>query len=367
MMGKPFRSIGLQERRAAEYAMYDPLSGYLAGNTRGGYHVCKLEEEWSHAFHVKHAIAVNSATSGLLAASFAIGLKPGDRFVCPAMTMSATCAAPMFTGATPVFVDVEDEMFGVQAVDMPYDTPVFATNLFGGTGWLHSLRGWCNSNDTYLIEDNSQAPFATEFGVYAGTIGHIGVFSLNIHKPLQCGEGGIIVTDDDELAEKMRAFINHGEHVSDRIGLNLRMTELSAAVALAQLQRYPEIIGSRLAQAQEILMFIGDIAGLRPPIVRNDCKHVYYTIPFLLTEGNMLTRGRFCHSLREQGVPVVNGYVAPLYTLPAFAEFKRECPVAESLHWDKLFYIENCAYDFTADEIKKIGAAFRQAAKENNL
>lgn len=264
---KPFNGIAAEELVSAIAAIDGgPLSGYLAGKSRGGRWVRALEDRWCEAFHVKHAIACNSATSGLLAASFAVGLWPREEFVCSAMTMSATAAAPMFTKASPWFCDVEDQTFGISAGSLPYvrgsiprDKPVFVTNLFGHSADLHNLREWCNTNQTYLVEDNAQSPFAMEGGKYAGTIGHIGVWSLNVHKPLQCGEGGIATTDDDELAEKLRNFINHGENVGGPIGLNLRMPEICAAIALTQLNRAPEIIGRRIEQAEAIIHSIGDI------------------------------------------------------------------------------------------------------------
>src|SRR6266404_2833560 len=131
---KRFNSIGFDEHSAIGRLFMDaqelPLSGYLAGKQRGGYYVCKLEDAWAATFKVKHAIACNSATSGLMAAAFAVGLKPGDQFICPAMTMSATVAAPMFTGATPLFCDVEDETFGMDWMSEPCRAIVI-TNLFG--------------------------------------------------------------------------------------------------------------------------------------------------------------------------------------------------------------------------------------------
>ena len=358
---KPFNGIGRDEIDHVMHMMWlgMPLSGYLAGKNRGGYNVSALEDAWAETFKVKHAVAVNSATSGLLAAAFAVGLGPGDTFAVPAMTMSATAAAPMFTGAKPEFVDVEDKTFcnhdfvvghGVKAA--------IVTNLFGHAAKVGGLRAAAENFGTWVIEDNSQSPFAMENGRYAGTIGHIGVWSLNVHKHMQCGEGGMVTTDDDELAERLRAFINHGEHVSDRIGLNLRMPEVCAAIARAQLRRAPDIIHGRVEQAQEILHAIGDIPELCPPVVREGCSHVYYTIPFLLGRN----RTEFCLSLRTQGVPIVEGYVAPLYRMPAFKPFARPCPVAEDLHDRHLLYIENCAWDFTDNQIKQIGEAFHRAA-----
>lgn len=381
---KPFNSFGPAEYRALiEFASdaedhFIPLSGYLAGKPRGGYHVVALEEAWAQTFKVKHAIACNSATSGLLAAAFAVGLGPGDQFVCPAMTMSATAAAPMLTGATPVFCDVEDEAFALAENPGGRFKAVFITNLFGHPATLKEARKTAEMhNDAVLIEDNSQSPFAMENGKYTGTIGHIGVCSLNVHKPIQCGEGGMITTDDDNLAGRIRAFINHGETAGLGIGLNLRMPEVCACIALIQLQHGLEIIEGRRKQADAILSAIGDIPGCRRPVTREGCTHAYYAIPFLLDVPNLRAgtadcdfnpipytpRRIFCTALSAAGVPIVEGYVPPLYRLPAFAKFARPCPVAEDLHDRRLFYFENCAWDVLPEQIEQIGAAFRRAAE----
>jgi perosamine synthetase len=350
-------SFALQAKNGA------PLSGYLAGRERGGRYVTLLEDRWSDVFNVKHSIAVNSATSGLLAAAFACDLKAGDKFAVPAMTMSATAAAPCFTGAEPHFIDVEDELFGINLGAFPEETKaIVSTNLFGHPSLL-GMNEWDKSCGVYLIEDNAQSPFAMAHGRYCGTMGHIGVFSLNIHKPLQCGEGGIIVTDDDDLAARMRAFINHGEHVSRHIGLNLRMPELCAVVALSQIQRAPSIIKQRIEQAEAIIDAIGFIPGLRPPVVRHGCTHVYYTIPFLIDR----SRHAFCEALRKAGVPICEQYAAPVYNLLAFRKFRTDCVMADHLHERSLFYIENCAYDFTKQQIKQIGEAFKRAAEAVRL
>jgi perosamine synthetase len=360
---KPFKSIGIEEMMEVAEVMSSPLSGYLAGQERGGARVRALEDAWARTFKVKHAIACNSATSGLMAAAFAVGLRSGDQFICPAMTMSATCAAPMFTGATPIFCDVRDDDFAAFSTGYPPPKANFVTNLFGHPAKLRNLRDIADMYGTYLIEDNAQSPFAMTDMLsesrYTGTIGYIGVFSLNVHKPIQCGEGGVVTTDDDDLAKRLRNFINHGENAGDRIGLNLRMPEVCAAIALVQLRRGPEIIAGRVKQAEAILAAIRDIPGIRPPITREGCTHVYYAIPFLIET----KRAAFCAALREQGVPIVEGYVPPLYRLPAFSAFARSCPVAEDLHDWRLFYFENCAYDPTPEQMEQIGDAFQKAAK----
>jgi perosamine synthetase len=369
---RPYNSIGKAEIDAAVAAMEDgPLSGYLAGKERGGKHVCALEDAWCETFGVKHAIAVNSNTSGLMAAAFAVDFEFMDTFACPATTMSATAAAPLLLrGNRIAFQDIEDETFGLHAnaahmaawgTDKTVAKATFVTNLFGHPArHLSRFRDLHDRFGGYLIEDNAQSPFAMEHGRYAGTIGHIGVWSLNVHKHFQCGEGGICTTDDDDLAAKMRAFINHGEHVSDRIGLNLRLNEVSAAIALAQLRRGKSLVQGRVEQAEAIIDAIGNIPGLRPPVVRDGCTHVYYTIPFLVEKN----RAEFCAALREEGVPIEEGYVEPLYRMSAFKQFARPCPVAEDLQDRRLFYIENCAYDFTPEQVGQIGDSFKKAAEK---
>lgn len=365
MMGTPYNSIGAKEYGAlAPMFVGDPerpLSGYLAGKERGGAYVQALEDAWCETFQVKHAIACNSNTSGLMAAAFAAGLKPGNAFVCPAITMTATAAAPMFTGARPVFFDVEDETFSLSGQPLGNMVKaVFVTNLFGHPAHLTELREMADRAGRIMIEDNAQAPFAKEGGKYAGTIGHIGVFSLNVHKHFHCGEGGVIVTDNSDYADAMRAFINHGEHMSFKIGLNLRMPEICAAIALSQLRRALDLVNERTQQAIDILEAIGDIPGLRQPLIRKDCTHVFYIIPFLIASH----RAELCYALRHLGVPVTEGYQSPLYRLGAFSRWNKDiCPVAEDLEDRRLFHIENCASTFSAAEIERIGDAFKRAAE----
>lgn len=362
---KPFNSIGRDEFVLAEAAMHGPLSGYLAGKKRGGHFVCELEDAWCETFGIKHAIACNSATSALLTACDAVDVSSDNDVITTPFTMSATAAAPAFLGANICFADIDPDTFGLAG---PFERnsrtqAMIVTNLFGHPAALHKAREMCDRFNWYLIEDNAQSPFAMENGKYAGTIGHIGCWSLNIHKAMQCGEGGICTTNDDELAARMRAFINHGENISDRIGLNLRMPEVCAAIALAQLKNGIRIVQRRVQQAWAIESAIGDIPGLRRSVVRNDCRHSYYCIPFLI-ENN---RTEFCVALREEGVPIVEGYVPPLYRLPAFSKFARPCPVAEDLHDRRLFYFENCQYDPTSAQIKQIGDAFKKAAEKVKL
>lgn len=370
-----YNSIGKLERIAATAAIRDSLSGYLGGEERGGFWVRALEDRWAENFKVAHAVACNSATSGILAACAAIGLTAGDEFAVSTLTMSATAAAPMVLGARPRFGDVEDETFCwdySQAFRYTNTKALIITNLFGHPAQLRYMKAQCDAETTmrgkkfWMIEDNAQSPLATEHDHYAGTVGDIGVFSLNVHKHFQAGEGGIIVTNSDELAMRMRLFINHSELAATRVaGLNLRMTEVTAAIAVAQLARAPDLVSWRVDQAERILAAIGDIPGLRKPIVRRGCAHVYYTIPFLVEEN----RDGIVDALRAEGVPLQIGY-QPINRLPAFAHSPRPGPwpedfrMADALHDRRLFYFENCAWSPTPDQVKQIGNAFQNVMEK---
>ena len=365
-----FNTIGRAERLDAQDVLHHgPLSGFLGGEDKGGEWVDRLERRWCKEFGSTHAIAVNSATSGLLAACHAIGVTNEEVIVSP-YTMSATAAAPLFLGGGLIFMDIDPMHYCLDPRQVTQIKPresrykaIIATNLFGHPAELDKLRKIAHINDAYLIEDNAQAPFAMENGSYAGTIGDIGVFSLNVHKHLQSGEGGVVVTDDDDFADAIRLFINHGEMAGSALGLNLRMTEVTAAIACAQLARGKEIVQSRIDLAESLIEGLKDnpLVTIHPP--RDRCKHVYYTLPMEVKPG--LSREWLVAQIAEMGVPLVPGYVAPLYWLPAFKEYAPQggCPITEKLHKETLVYFEICGYDPSPAQVQEIINAFNRVAE----
>ncbi len=337
------------------------LSGFLGGKLRGGPYVQRLEELWANKFGVENAIACNSATSGLLAACVAAGVGPGDEVLVSPYTMSATAAAAKFLRANIRYGDVDPKTFCL-APSLFHLTKrtraVIVTNLFGHPAELAWWRKAADTHGFILIEDNAQAPLAKENDRYAGTVGHIGVFSLNVHKHLQSGEGGVVVLRDHDLARLVRYFINHGEMVGHRVGLNLRMTEYTAALALSQLERIEELVGNRVEQAKKIIRAINGMARwLKMPETRVYCTHVYYMLPMLLDLPEMLNRESIVKALRDEGFPLEMGYVAPLYRLPALFDAMASCPVAEELHHKRLISFSNCEWSPTDQQIEQFAEA----------
>ena len=355
----PFKTIDWEEFRAIDSALASPLSGFLGGQERGGYRVNKLEDRWCEIFGVKHAVACNSATSGLLMACMAAQTS-GRYVVTTPFTMSATAAAPRVIGSTIKFGDIEDQTFCL-APDAQlmgaYTRAVIVTNLFGHPAELTWWRKQCDRAGTLLIEDNAQGIFAKEGGRYAGTIGHMGVFSLNVHKHLQAGEGGVVVTDDDDLAARLRGARNHGEMSGSPVcGLNLRMTELEATIALVQLSKRHEIMEGRLRAALSMSDAVHVLPNLVGPKVREGCTHSYYILPLRVSHH----REWFVAAMNAEGVPLRAGYVDPLYRLPAFDGFACYCPVSERMHDRELVIYENCAWSPTERQLEQFGEAFEK-------
>lgn len=364
-----FNTIGPAEIAAVSAMMKNgPLSGFLGGRKRGGVYVQRLEELWAQQFGVRHAIACNSATSGLLAACAAAGIRPHDFVLTTPYTMSATSAAPRFFNAILEYGDIDPDTYCLERNPLTGTKAIIVTNLFGHPAKLREWKDKAGYVKAVLIEDNAQAPFAMEGDKYAGTVGDIGVFSLNIHKHIQCGEGGIICTNNDTYAGHLRGFINHGEMAGSIIpGLNLRMTEYAAAIAITQLNRAPGIITGRIRQAEDLTEVAKRFSWLKPPVVRDGCKHVYYCWAAQIDTAELgITRNRFLDAIAAEGFPMVGGYVEPLYNLPAFSRYKRPCPVAEDMHYNKLVYFENCGYNVTPDQAQEFGDALKKIESNVN-
>jgi len=378
----------------------DCLSGFYGSwcpEFYGGPRIREFECAWAGKFGIPYAVSVNSATSGLFAAMGAVGVTAGDEVIVPPFTMSATAVAPLVYGGIPVFADIDPATFcidpaQVRSLITPRTRAILAVNLFGHPAPLHELRELADERGIFLVEDNAQGPLAAENGAYAGTIGHIGVFSLNYHKHIHTGEGGLCVTRDEKLYQRLLMIRNHGENVvepqqvrdlTNLVGFNYRMTELSAAVGLVQLDRIEDLVARRVRLAETLSRNLRGLEGLTVPEVRQGCRHVYYVWTLRVDEDQLgVTRDLFSRALEAEGFPHWQGYLAPLYLLPVFQQriafgahpfnlSTREyragmCPITERMHGQELLCFENCAYDVSEENAGNLVECVRKVHAHRN-
>lgn len=398
---KPFNTIGEEElAAAAEVIRSGVLSAYIGAPGEaflGGPKVRSFEAAAAAYFGVKHAVAVNSWTSGLIAAVGAIGLEPGDEVITTPWTMVATATAILQWNGIPVFADIEPDSFNIDPTSVekligPRTRAIMAVDIFGQSCNMRALRDIANRHDLKLLCDTAQAPGATYHGQYAGTLADIGGYSLNYHKHIHCGEGGILVTNDDRYAQRVRLIRNHAEAVIDSseptelcnmLGYNFRLGEIEAAIAAEQLKKLaPNVLGRQRAVAAFDEGLAG-LPGLTTPKVSAGCTHVYYVYGMTLDTDKLgVARDKLVAALRAEGVPgLMNGY-QNVHLYPLFQQriaygtqgfpwnspyCEREvrydcgiCPVAEKLHAQTFLGINTCLNDYSPADVKQVISAFQK-------
>jgi dTDP-4-amino-4,6-dideoxygalactose transaminase len=399
-------TVGAEEKAAVMKVMDSGiLSNYLGAyheNFMGGAQVRECEARWAERFGAKHALAMNSNTSGLIAAMGAIGVVPGDEVIVTAYSMSASAVAPLFYGATPIFADVEPETFcidpaSIAAAITPRTKAILVVDLFGLPFDVQKIRALAQKHGLKIIEDAAQAPGAMMGQEYAGLLGDIGVFSLNYHKHIHSGEGGILLTNDDDLAHRLSLIRNHAENVTaqtgvtnltNMIGHNFRMTEIEAAIAYSQLQKLDGLLQARWDRVAYFEKKMAGFDALAMPKVRGGAVHAYYQHACLWSTQLGVDRNAFVDAVKaelpsfklreKEGVKLGAGYVKPIYLLPVFAnrvsiggqydplksswqDYSRGlCPVVEDLHFNRLITHEFIVPSMTDADIDDVVHAFEK-------
>jgi len=339
---KPFPSsftTGAEEVRAATAVLKTGLlSGFVASPTPefyGGPKVLELEKAWSTRFGVKHSVSCNSATSALVMAVGAAEIGPGDEVIVSPYTMSATATAIMIYGGIPVFADIEPDCFCLDPESIkqritPLTKAILTTDIHGQSSDMDAINAIARENNLKVIVDCAQAPGALYKGKCAGTLGDIGIYSLNRHKNIQCGEGGLAVTRNDELGLRLKLIRNHGENMADKpgyapkslvniLGFNFRMTEVEAAIAHEQLKKMDRLNDHRINLVHQLTDGLSSIKFLKMPRVRQGCTHVYYMHAMLFSEAlATVSREAFVAAVNAEGIPLRSGYVPPLYLEPFY-------------------------------------------------
>lgn len=303
----------------------------------GGEKIRELENNFASYHGIKYAISVNNATAGLHAALAAARIGPGDEVIVTpySFTSSATCI--LMQNAIPVFADVGLETYNIDPEEIrknitPRTKAIIVVHLQGNPARMDEIMDIAKKNKLVVIEDCAQAIGAKYKNVLVGTIGDIGVFSFNEPKHMSTGEGGMIITNNEELAERCRLIRNHGEaldagkprsYLSTIIGYNYRMTELTAAVGIEQLKKLDKFNEIRIENAHYLTSQLSDIEGLQPPQETADTKHVYYFYQMSYDSKKVgIPREKFIEALKAEGIPCYGGAPHPLYKNPLFLEKK---------------------------------------------
>ena len=401
---KPFpryNTIGEEEKRAVMKVLDGGvLSGFLGTWSPafyGGVQVQQLESNWKEFYGVKHALSVNSATSGLYAAVGAAGIGPGDEVIVSPYTMTASASAAIVYGAIPVFADIDAETFCITPRTIreklsPYTKAIIVVDLLGHPAEMDEIMEISRERNLIVIEDAAQVPGGMYKGRYAGTLAHIGVFSLNYHKTIQTGEGGVVVTNDDRLADRLALIRNHGEvvvkdkgtdDIVNLVGFNYRMTEVEAAIGIEQLKKLPVLHPPRIHCADFLTDRLKKFPGLKTPVVRDGVIHGYYRYALRFDENVVgVSRDRFVDALNSEGIPMVKGYTEPLYLEPMYQRriaFGHDgfpwtwpgwkgsvdyspgcCPVIERLYYKELMCTDVCHANTTDEDLVDVVKAFEK-------
>jgi perosamine synthetase len=407
-------TIGNEEKKAVLDVMNNGrLSGFRANycpEAMGGPSVQRLEREFEKRFNSKHAISVNSATSGLQIACGAAELCHSSEVIVSPFSMTCSATAPLIWGAVPIFADIEKDHYCLDPDDVErkitHKTKAIIPVSIFGQCYDPRINEIAKKHNLIVIEDAAQAigsdimimgePFESSLGDFGtnanakpciersceikktGTLGDLGIFSFNFGKHITCGEGGMIMTDDDDLAARCRLLRNNGEAVihgmpKDKrpkyyniIGFNMRMTEIDAAIVYEQLKKLDNFINQRRNNVHVLNHYLSKIPAITPSGIRPNATHSYYVCSYQWdsTKADGLHRDKFINAVKAEltprlgregeGVPIGCGYIEPLYRMPIFQDRKLykgmgdwpfmgqtyhngDCPVCEDLWKDKLF------------------------------
>ncbi len=408
----PYRTFDDNEMRAVQ----DVIRGHVVSDFigacspyfKGGKKVQELEELWAAHAGTKHAVAMNSATSVIIAAMGAFGVGPGDEVIVTPYSHVISATAPLIYDAVPVFADSEPDTLctsveSIRKCITPRTKAMIIVDLFGQSADMEGIMALANEHGIKVLSDSAHITKAGYKGKMAGTHAHIGSYSLNAHKTIQCGEGGIAVTDDDDLAFRLQLLRNHAENcvegykvqdLTNLIGYNFRMTELEAAVAIEQVKKLHTLVDHRRTLSAYLTEKISKIDGLTPPVIREGAEHDFLLYPVLYDRDVVgVDRAEFLRRVDAEGirmvkvgeehVPPVSTFVRPIHLLPLFTQkqFRPNgypwtdpawtgdvaygpgvCPVVEDLYENSLFTISAIYPPLTERDMDDIVEALAKVA-----
>jgi dTDP-4-amino-4,6-dideoxygalactose transaminase len=318
-------------------------SGRFTSAASGEQEIPALEDAWARQVGTRHCIAVSNGTAAISLALGALGIQPGDEVIVPALSFIATAAAPLHLLAVPVFVDIDPRTFNmvpaaIEAAITPRTKAIVVVHLHGLPADMDEITAIAGRHGIAVVEDAAQAHGAEYRGRRVGSIGAINTFSLNVSKNLAtCGEGGLLTTDDEELATRATMLRQFGELIPDRgersyvshmLGWNNKPGVLQAAFTRSQLDRFPREAKQRDENVRHLLGRLAELSGFLLPEVPDDRTHAWHILRFRVDPAAFGLEDRFAgplraavqRALRAEGVPAAPYQLMPLPAQRVFRE-----------------------------------------------
>jgi len=396
---KKFNTIDKKELLAVKKVLKSGvLSSFLGSKSKnfyGGKKVLEFEKKFRNYFGVKYAISVNSWTSGLVTIIGAIGTEPGDEVILPTWTMSACASAILNWNAIPVFVDIDKNTFCLDPALVKKKITnktkaILTVDLFGHPANIAEIKKIIKNRNITLISDTAQAIGSIRAGKFTGTDTDIGGYSFNYHKHIHTGEGGMIVTNNKNFANRCLLIRNHGEAVINSLnknkiknilGYNFRLGEIESSIGIEQLKKLKKIVKNKQKIAQVLTDGLKNLTGLKVPLLSKGYTHSYYIYPMSIDKDKIkVSKFYILKKLMQLGVQGLRGKYICLHKLPMFQ--KKICygkknfpwtlnpnkityskdmyPVAEYLQNTAFIGLDLCSYDFKLKDAKLIVMSFKK-------
>lgn len=320
-------SVGDEEINAIKRVLKTGLLTY-------GKEVRKFEEEFSTYVGTKFGVATNNGTSALHTALASLGIKEGDEVITTSFSFISTATCILMQGAKPSFCDIDPRTYNIDPEQIKEKISektkaIIAVHLFGQPCEMKPILEIAEDHGIPVVEDACQAHGAEYHGRKVGSLGDVGCFSFYPTKNMTTGEGGMLTTDDEEIAEKARMFVDHGQrgrHYHESLGYNYRMTNISAALGRIQLKKLDDFNGRRIENAK---FYNENLEGVQKPHVAKDVKHVFHQYSLRVKD-----RYRFIKHLEKNDVGYGIYYPTPIHKQPLFERWGVSLPNAEVVSRD---------------------------------
>jgi dTDP-4-amino-4,6-dideoxygalactose transaminase len=327
--------IGDEEIEAVVKVM---KSGGLTHGLGAGPMVTQFESSFAKFMKAKHAVAMNTGTAALHSSLLAAGVGKGDEVVLPSFTFVATAEVVVMVGAKPVFVEIDPFTYNmdpdaVKKVVTKKTRAIIPVDLYGLPAETQPIREIADKHGLKIIEDAAQAHGSSYRGKPPGAFADAACWSFYGSKNMTTGEGGMITTNDDEIAETVRVIRSHGEkekYMSTMLGHNYHMPEIQAAIGRVQLKRLPKFVAKRSANVKRLSERLKKAKDLQLPEVPEGCKHSWYLYTVRLKGATKKQRDRLVEDLKKNGIGAVACYMNPIHLMPFYAKLgKHRLPETE--------------------------------------